>query len=249
MVAKSYQNMEIVHEPFQKNGRMYVEVKTLKGTIKQVRWYSQIEYAKMYPEDKTDKTKNPYYKPQKYVLGFDKGYITIFRGVKEEHEEWFNQSICRFARWWGWYVISTEEVPKDLPEGVEPVRLDWEPMDNGEEWLKDEVTVKNHVRKTLMNSIRPVERNGVQSIYQGNIGDRLDINIKIISKDIVKNKRFNNITYTYEMEDTNGNYYIWKTQAKNWDCGTNHHIRGTVKEFDEVNGEEATVVPRCVECN
>ena len=74
LVAKSYQNMEIVHEPFQKNGRMYVEVKTSKGTIKQVRWYSQSEYAKMYPEDKKDKTKDPYYKPQKYVLGFDKGY-------------------------------------------------------------------------------------------------------------------------------------------------------------------------------
>ena len=76
----------------------------------------------MYPEVTAgNRSKDPYYIPQKYVLGFEKGYITIFRGVKEEHEEWFKQSICRFAKWWGWYVISTQEVPKDLPSGVEPV--------------------------------------------------------------------------------------------------------------------------------
>lgn len=248
MVAKSYQKMKQLGEPFKDKDKMYVKVITEKGNEKTVRWYSDIEYAKMYPDEKKDRTKDPYYKPQKYVLGFDKGYITIFRGYKEEiHEEWFRQSICRYARWWGWYVISTEEVPKDLPSGVEPVKLFWDPMGNEEEWLKDEITVKNHVRKTLMDSMRPVERNGVESVYQGNVGDRLDINVKIISKDAVENKRFNKITYTYEMEDTNGNYYIWKTQAKDWDCGTKHHIRGTVKEFDEVNGEEATVLTRCVE--
>lgn len=248
MVAKSYQNMEIVHEPYQKNGRMYVEVKNSKGIIKQVRWYSASEYAKMYPEDKTDKTKDPYYKPQKYVLGFDKGYITIFRGYKEElHEEWFKQSICRYARWWGWYVISTQEVPNDLPLGVEPVKLSWDPMGNEQEWLKDEATVKAHVRKTLLDSMRPVERNGVESVRQGHIGDRLDINVKIIGKQEVENKRFNKFTYTYEMEDSNGNYYKWVTQVQNWSVGTKHHIRGTVKDFDEVNGEEATLLTRCVE--
>ena len=247
MVAKSYQKMKQLGEPFKDKGKMYVKVITEKGNEKIVRWYSDFEYAKMYPDEKKDRTKDPYYKPQKYVLGFDKGYITIFRGYKEEiHEEWFRQSICRYARWWGWYVISTEEVPNDLPSGVEPVKLFWDPMGNEEEWLKDEITVKNHVRKTLMDSMRPVERNGVESVYQGNVGDRLDINVKIISKDAVENKRFNKITYTYEMEDTNGNYYIWKTQAKDWDCGTKHHIRGTVKEFDEVNGEEATVLTRCM---
>lgn len=247
MVAKSYQGLEIVQGEHKKNGKSYVIVKTKSGGLKQVRWYTDAEYAKMYPDVQGDKSKDPYYRPQKYVLGFEKGYITIFRGAKEEHEEWFRQSICRYARWWGWYVISTEEVPNDLPSGVEPVKLFWDPMGNEEEWLKDEITVKNHVRKTLMDSMRPVERNGVESVYQGNVGDRLDINVKIISKDAVENKRFNKITYTYEMEDTNGNYYIWKTQAKDWACGTKHHIRGTVKEFDEVNGEEATVLTRCVE--
>lgn len=246
MVAKSYQGLEIVQGEYKKNGKSYVMIKTKSGGLKEVRWYSPQEYAKMYPDVQEDKSKDPYYRPQKYVLGFEKGYITIFRGVKEEHEEWFKQSICRFARWWGWYVPSTKEVPKDLPAGVTPVKLFWDPMGNEEEWLKDEITVKNHVRKTLMDSMKPAEREAV-STYQGEVGDRLDIVVKIISKDAVENKRFNKFTYTYEMEDETGNYYKWTTQAKDWSCGTKHHIRGTVKEFDEVMGEEATVLTRCVE--
>ena len=39
-----------------------------KGNEKIVRWYSDIEYAKMYPDEKKDRTKDPYYKPQKYVF-------------------------------------------------------------------------------------------------------------------------------------------------------------------------------------
>ena len=247
MVAKSYQKMKQLGVPYKDKGKAYVRVMTQKGVEKVVRWYTDEEYAKMYPEEKKDRTKDPYYKPQKYTLGFDKGYITIFRGYKEElHEEWFKQSICRYARWWGWYVISTQEVPLDLPAGVTPVKLFWDPMGNEEEWLKDEITVKNHVRKTLMDSMKPAEREAI-STYQGEVGDRLDLVVKIISKDSVENKRFNKVTYTYEMEDETGNYYKWTTQAQNWACGTRHHIRGTVKEFDEVMGEEATVLTRCVE--
>ena len=240
LVAKSYQNMEIVHEPFQKNGRMYVEVKTSKGTIKQVRWYTETEYAKMYPEDKTDKSKDPYYKPQKYVLGFDKGYITIFRGVKEEHEEWFNQSICRFARWWGWYVISTEEVPKDLPEGVEPVKLYWDPMGNEKEYLKEEKVVLAHVQATLY----PIKST---SISQGKIGDRIERVLTIEENIEIENKRFNSKSNIHYMRDSEGNLYMWKTSAKNWPTGTSKTVRGTVKDFDTYKGENVTILTRCIE--
>ncbi len=242
-VAKSYQKLKQSGEPFMMNKKWYVTVKNeTNGTLKNVRWYSDQEYAKLYPEDKTQDA-DKYYKPQKHTLGFEKGYITIFKGVKEEHDEWFRQSICRFAVPWGWYVVSTMSVPEDLPSGVKPVRLDWEPMGKEDGWLKDEITVKNHVRQTLKETIDKI----THSTYQGEVGERLDINIKIIGKSEVENKRFHKFTYTYEMEDTNGNYYKWVTQAQNWSIGTKHHIRGTVKEFDEVNGEEATVLTRCVE--
>ena len=237
MVAKSYQNMEIVHEPFQKNGRMYVEVKTSKGTIKQVRWYTEVEYAKMYPEDKTDKTKDPYYKPQKYVLGFDKGYITIFRGVKEEHEEWFKQSICRFARWWGWYVISTQEVPKDLPEGVEPVRLDWEPMDNGNEWLKEEKEVVKYVQSVLFKK--------TNSKVQGNVGDRIERTVRVIDRIEQETKWGTSIIHI--MKDEKDNLYSWKTSTKNWQKNYITKIRGTVKGHMTYKNSECTELTRCTE--
>lgn len=240
MVAKSYQNMEIVHEPFQKNGRMYVEVKTSKGTIKQVRWYSQSEYAKMYPEDKKDKAEDPYYKPQKYVLGFDKGYITIFRGVKEEHEEWFKQSICRFAKWWGWYVISTEEVPKELPEGVEPVKLYWDPMGNEKEQLRGENVILANVQATLY----PTKS---KSVSQGEIGDRIERILTIEENIEIENKRFNSKSNIHYMRDNEDNLYMWKTSAKNWPIGTSKTVRGTVKDFDTYKGENVTILTRCIE--
>lgn len=245
-VAKSYSGFRQINKPFKKDGKMYVTVVTDKGLQKVVRWYSDSEYARMYPDVKIDKTKDPYYKPQKIVLGFEKGYITIFKGFNpEKHEEWFRENkACRFTRYWGWYVISTEEIPKDLPEGVEPVKLFWDPIGNEEGRLKDEATVKKCVRDTLLAAIR---KPNPTSARQGKVGDRLDIKFKVIGKQTKENKQYNSKTHLYEFQDLKGNYYKWKTSAKDWSIGTHHHIRGTVKEFDELNGEPCTVLTRCIE--
>lgn len=241
MVAKSYQNMEQLTDPYRYNGRMYVDIKTKAGATKRVRWYSDNEYAKMYPEDKVDKAKDPYYRPQKYVLGFDKGYITIFKNVKPEHDEWFRLSICRFAKWWGWYVISTEEVPKDLPSGVEPVKLYWEPMGNEEERLREESVVLAHVQTTLY----PKKST---SILQGNVGDRIE-RVLVVEDNIMveENKRFNSKSNIHYLRDTNGNLYMWKTTAKNWSIGSTRIVRGTIKDFDVYKGEDVTILTRCIE--
>ena len=51
MVAKSFQNMKQLGEPFNEKGKMYVNVKNEKsGTVRKVRWYTESEYAKMYGE-------------------------------------------------------------------------------------------------------------------------------------------------------------------------------------------------------
>ena len=241
MVAKSYQNLKIISEPFDNNGKLYIRVLTEKGAEKAVRWYSAEEYAKMYPDEKKDKTKDPYYKPQKYVLGFDKGYITIFKGYKEElHEGWFKQSICRFARWWGWYVISTQEVPKDLPTGVTPVKLYWDPMGNEKEWLREENVVLAHVQATLY----PMKS---KSVSQGEIGDRIERALTIEENIEIENKRFNSKTNVHYMRDSKGNLYMWKTSAKNWSVGAFKTVRGTIKDFDTYKGEIVTILTRCIE--
>lgn len=244
--AKSYQNLKLLSEPFDRNNKMYIVVETKSGSPKEVRWYSNLEYAKMYPEEShmvvnTD----PYYKPQKYVLGFDKGYITIFKGINEDNEGYFlDLAVFRFAKYWGWYVISTEEVPADLPLGVEPVKLFWDPMGREDGWLKDEAAVKAHVQNTLLGSNAPA---GATSKPQGSIGQRLELTLDIIAKEEIENKQYNNTTYIYTMEDAAGNRYEWKTAARNWDMDTQHHIRGTVKEYKGTSDYTITVLTRCAE--
>lgn len=233
MVAKSYQNLEIVKGEYKKNGKSYVVVKTKSGNLKEVRWYSDSEYAKMYPEEKV---KDPYKKSQKEVLGFEKGFITIFKGVKPEHEEWFINSACCFAKWWGWYLPSYVELPEDLPLGVQPVELPWEGMGNERDWLKDETTVKSCVSAALSTP-------QIDSKPQGKVGDRIERTLTVQEVTSVENKFYGSRTNTHLMSDPDGNLYIWKTAAKNWASGTVKLVRGTIKEYQN----NITVLTRCME--
>ena len=237
MVAKSYQGLEIVQGEHKKNGKSYVVVKTKSGGLKEVRWYTDAEYAKMYPDIQGDKSKDPYYRPQKYVLGFEKGYITIFRGVKEEHEEWFKQSICRFARWWGWYLISTEEMPQDLPLGVEPVRLDWNMVSD-----KNDKLIGENVIYAQVNSILYVTS---ASEYQGEVGERLELELTVVDRETATSQYGTVVTHIFT--DSNDNYYTWKTSAKDWAIGETKHLRSTVKEHGRYKNSKATILTRCNE--
>ena len=140
LVAKSYQGLPVVEEPYVKSGKTYCKVKTKSGSVKEVRTYTQKEYDKMYPAPPAK------WKPQREILGFgEDGYIIIFNGAGP-HEEFFEQSIARFHRVWGWYIPSNETVPV-LPDGVTAVMLPWERVggDNGE--LYAEADVIEGVRK------------------------------------------------------------------------------------------------------
>lgn len=140
LVAKSYQGLPVVEEPYVKSGKTYCKVKTKSGSVKEVRTYTQKEYDKMYPAPPAK------WKPQREILGFgEDGYIIIFNGAGP-HEEFFEQSIARYHRVWGWYIPSNETVPV-LPDGVTAVMLPWERVggDNGE--LYAEADVIEGVRK------------------------------------------------------------------------------------------------------
>ena len=115
MVAKSYQDWATYGEPFEENGKKYIVVITPKGAHKKVRFYNETEYAKLYPEEPKVECKR--LQPRKDVLGFSKGYITIFKGDTYPLLEWFQQSPCRYHMWWGWYLISDEE-DLEWPAGI-----------------------------------------------------------------------------------------------------------------------------------
>ena len=75
-VAKSYQGLPIVEEPYEKNKKMYCKVRLKSGKVKEIRVYNSAEYEKMYPAPP------PKWAPQRKMLGFgDEGYIIIFNSI------------------------------------------------------------------------------------------------------------------------------------------------------------------------
>ena len=238
MVAKSYQELEIVGDVFVSSGRQYVNVKLKSGKLKTVRWYSDAEYRKMYPEAvAVDRSADPYYKPQKEVLGFTKGYITIFKGDTYAEIDWFRASIARYTRWWGWYIISTEEVPADLPEGITPIQLSWELVGQKDGNLKPEHLVKEAVESIIYDES--------ESEYVGSIGERLDLYLTV-ERTIELDGSYGRSTM-HIMRDDCGNLFVWTTASKSWAVDTEHHIKGTVKDHRKYKNECQTVLTRCLE--
>ena len=83
MVAKSFQKMEVISEPYNENGRAYVIVKNKDtGKTRAVRWYTESEYAKLYPEETVSAAKGtPGLKTHKEALGFDKAILLFLRAM------------------------------------------------------------------------------------------------------------------------------------------------------------------------
>ena len=240
MVAKSYQKMEQVGEPYAKeNGRIYVKVKnTTTGAIKEVRWYNETEYARMYPGETASDKLNV---NQKNILGFQEGYITIFKGNVEANEYWFERSIARYCKWWGWYIVSTEMVPFDLPADVEPVELKWEVVGQENGCLRPD--------DQIVAAINSVLYANHPSTFQGSVGDRLELTLTVI-KNVQQEKFFGgksskNTIHTFE--DSCGNHYLWDTGAKSWAEGSVKKIRGSVKEHKIINNVQTTILTRCME--
>ena len=236
-VAKSYMNMPQLCEPYKLNGKMYVKVDTGKGE-KQVRYYTDAQFAKMYPEAiiVSDHKDDPYYKPQKETLGFSKGYITIFRGDTARYQEWLISSVCRHTRWWGWYVASCDEIPADLPKDLIPVRLDWDPMSSdGENLIKNEDKIREYVE-----SVQFGESN---SEFIGTIKERLSLTLTVKKVLVLENNYGYSIMHTFE--DEKGNVFIWTTSVKTLQKEKVYKLRGTVKEHKIYRGVKQTILTRC----
>lgn len=240
MVAKSYQNLEQIGEPYTLNNRKYVKVRTKSGTLKQVRFYTEKEYLKMYPGEKIEtEDKIIRLKQQREVLGFgEEGFITIFKGNTYEDKEYFKESKARYTRMWGWYFISTDEIPNDLPEDVEPVKLPWNLVGNEDGTLKNEDSVTAAVESLIYEPDI--------SEYQGNIGDRIERNI-IVEK-VTTFDGFYGPSTCYSMRDENQNIYIWITASTKTvlEESQKYTLKGTVKEHKIYKSKKQTILSRCV---
>lgn len=232
MVAKSYQGLEIVGNPYEVNGKMYVKVKQVSGTVRQVRWYSEAEYKKMYPNESVENSQ----KPQKEILGFVNGFITIFKGNTFEYKEWFKEQGCVYRKFWGWGLPSNVELTEELPVGVEAIRLDWDLVSsNGELLPEDKV-------KAAIDSLLYEPSN---SQFQGSVGDRLELELTVTKA--IPLSGFYGESTMHIMEDARGNVYVWTTASKTWSEGSVHNVRGTVKDHRTYRNVNQTILTRCSE--
>ena len=235
-VAKSYAGLKIEEGPYQVNGRMYCKVRQLNGGIKQVRWYSDAEYRHMYPGEVVH-APDAVRKTQRDILGFEKGYITIFKGDTYGNLEWFKRSVARYCRMWGWYIVSTDEIPADLPASVTPVQLPWELVGKADGTLLTD--------GQIAAAIEPLLYDASPSEFQGNIGDRIE-KVLTVRKNVCLQGAFG-VSSMHIFEDENSNVFVWTTTSKSWPEGSEHKIRGTVKDHKIYKNCKQTILTRCVE--
>lgn len=220
-VAPSFQALPQVGEPFEENGKAYVYVLLKNGNQKKVRWYEE-------PIKEISPLKN--------VLGFSKGYITIFKGDIEPLEDWFRNSSARYHKFFGWYFISDEPLPQ-LPLGVTPVQLNWDDISiNGS--LKPESAIRQHIESLIYEPS--------VSIWQGEIGERIERTVTVLKEVPLENNNYGQRSF-FLLQDDQDNEYGWVTSASKLACGKTYTLRGTIKALQIYHNIQQTILTNCRE--
>jgi len=149
MVAKTFQNLPQVGEPFESGGKMYVNVQSKNGNLRRVRWYEVYEYLKMYPDTKREDI-DEYYRPAKRMVCGPGGFIWVFEcDINKASDEFHMNSNTRYHTHFGWYVRSDVEdyVMDALKEFCVPHKLYWDEVAVDENTLKDKKIVQAYVTK------------------------------------------------------------------------------------------------------
>ena len=236
-VAKTYAKMEISGEPFMENKRTYVNVVSPKG-LKKVRWYSDAEYRRMYPDEVVVNDIMDF--NARHAFGFgDLGFIYLYKGTQEslenfvdEHHEFFRRNLT-----FGIYTPSHITVC-DLPASITPIMLKWEEVMDHDDRMKSHDIVQKIVSKKI-GTISHSE-------YQGEENDWLTKEVTI-RENKSRETQYGD-KHTHFMVDAEGNTYIWETGTKNYIAGTKIQLKMKVKVHKETNGEKCTVVWYCKEC-
>lgn len=221
MVAKSFQNLKLIGEPFEENKKEYIYVEYADGHTRKVRWYLE-PFKKI--------------RPTKDVLGFQQGYINLVKGNTEAFTDWLRESAAVYRTFWGWAFESGVEVPK-LPEGLSVVELPWDKVADVE---KDELLSKSEIDKVLAELLYDPG----SSEWQGEIGERIDRTLTVIKAITLEGGYYGPSTF-YLFLDEIGNEYCWTTAAKKLEVGKTYNIRGTIKELQVYKGKKQTVLTRC----
>mgnify|MGYP007101842486 CR=1 FL=1 len=242
-VARSYEKYELQGEPFEENGRMYVNVLAPKGT-KKVRWYTDSERAAQDRKAGVEVKKNALMDfNARHAFGFgDLGFITLYKTTSERLLEDFVESHIESFRYnltFQHYTPSRIPVP-ELPAGIEAIRLNWEQVQDYETRMRPHEEIAKLVRDLISPS-----GDAFSSVYQGEPGAWLEKDVVV--RDNIARTSYYGEKHTHYLVDTEGNTYVWETGTKNLEVGVATRLKMKVKEYREINGEKCTVVWYCKE--
>ena len=168
------------------------------------------------------------------MLGFEKtGYIYILKGNQTLYDDYLRGSVARYHNIFKWYFVDGE-LPPDLPEGLEAVKLFKEDIMENDNKLRAKGLIEKKVNELL----------GGGTKFFGEIGTRYDLTLTcqaVFTKDGVYGSQNFHI-----LRDKDGNTFTWNTSSRLLEIGKTYALRGTVKAHELYNGECQTVLTRCM---
>lgn len=216
---------------------MYIDVQNPKtGTKRTVRWYSEQEFAKLYPEEKITATNDKPRWNQKHCLGFDKGYVTIFKDAPID-SEYFSKSVARYCGWWGWYIVSTDEVPDDLP--TESARIYWEDVSADGYTVRPQDEIDQLIYKTFYADEEPFVHPAAE------IGERIAACGTIVSAEEVDTGFGTKVIYTIGDDHHNFLYEWFTSKHEEFVPGYQFLFTGTIKDKVIKKGLKTTILTNC----
>lgn len=236
-VAKSYENCDIKGEPFKENGKWYVLI-IKNGEEKKVRWYTEAEYAKMYPTAKGGLVSKDIMMTfnARHAFGFDDaGYITLYKGNSEIVKDWARREwppLAWYNETFGFYTPSKIN-PTDYPKDIELIKLTWDEVKQDDIHMKSHEEVKRYVDVLLGSSTNKND--------QLSINDWLEKTVTIRTKETTES-HFGK-KHKYGMVDNENNFYIWETGARDYQVDVAVRLKMKVKEIKD----DAIIVWYCKE--
>ena len=134
----------------------------------------------------------------------------------------------------GWVPIPEEELPLVLPEGIEPIRINWTDISDNDK-LKPETEINDIINSYLFD---PSTSN-----YKGVVGQKQTFILTVI-KAIPVDTRFGSSTI-HTMVDKDDNEFVWTTGSKTLVVGNKYKVTGTIKEHKKYRNVKQTILTRC----
>ena len=272
-VAKSYENMQVVGEPFEHDGKMYVRVSgpckrcggsghysmnaqgdttcyRCGGSGKEnmeVRWYTDKERA---AQDRAAEKR-----AEKKKIETEK------RAVRFKARNAFGFGEAGYIT----LVIGEHDVIQSwrdklpehtvwyneifhwfIPSDRTPAEIPSNLKTIKLDWDSIKINdLEMRPRKEVEEYVSSLVYEPSKSTYQGEVGTWL-IKDVVIKSNIELDSRFG-LSHMHVMEDEDGNVYVWTTASKNIAAGTALHMKMKVKEHKEYKGTQQTIVFYCKE--